>query len=565
MKRVVIASLVVVGVAALVAFLGNGFPRTSTTPKTQYTAEIDNAFGLIKGGDLKIAGVRAGTITKIELDKRTFRAKVGFNIKEKGFGDLRADVTCETRPQSLIGEYFLDCDPGTDKKKLKQGSVIPVERTSSTVPPDLVNNILRRPQAERLSIILSSLGAGVAGTAERLNETIRRASPALRETDRVLAILARQNRTIANLNRSADEVVGELAANKDDVVDWVDKARNLSRDSAERRTDIAAGFRKLPAFLAELEPTMAALGRTADAQTPALRTLADNADRLETFFNRLGPFSDASRPAIDALGEASKVGSETAEKARPTVRQLGVFAKDAPELGRNLAIVLEHLDDRENRVTTDTRAAKQQGVSGPSGYSGFEALLQYVLDQTTSINLYDQSVHILAVQAFESRCADYRDAEILKKEADFKEILAQCQAKLGPNSPGVETPDPSTDDAPPRQIDYVNPAGGGERSKKTVRPRRVPASRDEQGKKTDEPKRDEPKRDDDKRPDVKPPVKVPDAGEVLPGAPKVPEVPQVPAPQVPNAVPDAVNKAVPPLQGKEQRDGNGKLLDYLLG
>ena len=80
--------------------------------------ELDNAFGLIQGGDLKVAGVRAGQITDIRLDKRTKLALVGFRIDKNGFGSLRGDVHCESRPQSLIGEYFLDCLPGTSPHKL---------------------------------------------------------------------------------------------------------------------------------------------------------------------------------------------------------------------------------------------------------------------------------------------------------------------------------------------------------------------------------------------------------------------------------------------------------------
>jgi len=258
MKRVVVASLVVVAMAATAGFIANP-PHVG--PKAQYWAEFDNAFGLIQGGDLKIAGVRAGTITDLELDKRTLHAKVGFRITQNGFGDLGADTTCESRPQSLIGEYFVDCDPGTAKRRLPKGAVIPVQRTSSTVAPDLVGDIMRRPQRERLSIIVSSLGAGVGGNARQLNDAIRRASPALRETDKVLAILARQNKVVRDLNEHADEVVGALARSKRDVGDWVVKARDISRDSAERARDLSAGWRKLPAFLAELRPAMATASR----------------------------------------------------------------------------------------------------------------------------------------------------------------------------------------------------------------------------------------------------------------------------------------------------------------
>jgi virulence factor Mce-like protein len=563
-KRIFIASLVVVVVAAAAGFAADGFPRVSTHKQAQYWVELDDAFGLIQGGDLKIAGVRAGTITDMKLDKRSLRAKIGFRITQNGFGDLRADTTCEARPQSLIGEYFLDCDPGTARKRLKQGTTIPVDRTASTVAPDLVNDILRRPQAERLSLILSGLGTGLAGNAERLNATIRRGVPALRETDKVLAILAKQNAVIRDLNQHADTVVSDLAAHKTDVTDWVVKARNLSRDSATNTRDIAAGWRKLPAFLAELRPAMAALGRTADAQAPALDTLASNATQLKRFFDDLGPFSDASRPALRALGQAGQVGSQAVKAATPTVQQLNTFAKGAPELGKNLAIVLEHLDDRKNTVEYDKRAAQQQGVSGPSGYSGLEGLLQYVLDQATSTNIYDQSTHILAVMANEGGpCRTYKDYVTVR---DNKALKDQCQAKTGPNAPGVDTADVSAGDAPPRHIYFQ---GDPEPTASRNEPRSTPpAKRDENAlPKVDQapaaPKTpDKPKTPDlPKTPDVPkpPPVKVPDPGQILPGTPPPPNAPPTPS------LPDPTGGKVGPPPVTTDKRSQGQLLDYLMG
>ena len=184
-RALVILGLVTALSAYVVLTTGFGGARNDT-----YWVELDNAFGLIQGGDLKVAGVRAGQITDIRLDKRTKHALVGFRIDKDGFGSLRRDVHCESRPQSLIGEYFLDCLPGTAPQKLKPGARIPVAQTSSTIAPDLVNDILREPERERLRIIVSELGAGVAGRGPELNAAIRRAIPALRETDKVLACSA---------------------------------------------------------------------------------------------------------------------------------------------------------------------------------------------------------------------------------------------------------------------------------------------------------------------------------------------------------------------------------------
>ncbi len=215
----------------------------------------------------------------------------------------------------------------------------------------------------------------MAGNGENLDGAIRRAAPALRETDKVLAKLAKQNQVLADLTRDADQVVGDLAANRKDVGRWVVEARDTAVASAERKPDIALGFQRLPGFLEELKPTMAALGATADAQAPALRSLSRSADQLERLFDDLGPFADANRPALRALARASKTGGEAVRSATPVVQQLATFAKGTPELGGNLAAILEHLDDPAHAVENDPRAARATGRPAPTGYTGLEALL----------------------------------------------------------------------------------------------------------------------------------------------------------------------------------------------
>src|SRR4051794_5426090 len=263
----ILATLLVAG--GLWVFLGGAGNGSNAH---QYWVELDNAFGLVNGGDLKIAGVRAGKITKLKLDKKTNRALVGIQIDKTGFGDLRADTHCDVRPQSLIGEYFIDCQPGTSSQHLRGGSVIPVTHTSSTVAPDLVNDVLRKPYRERFSIIINELGAAVAGNGQNLNDAIRRASPALRETDRVLGILANQNKVLGDLVKNGDTVINDLANNKHNVQRWIGEARDTAKASAERQAALAAGFRKLPGFLEQLRPTMAALGDAATRRRPRWRS-----------------------------------------------------------------------------------------------------------------------------------------------------------------------------------------------------------------------------------------------------------------------------------------------------
>ncbi|MGH2969425.1 MAG: MlaD family protein [Solirubrobacteraceae bacterium] len=428
--------LLAVAGAAAFALTGAG----GDGPKNpRYTVELDNAFGLVAGADLKVAGVRAGTIKELRVDRETHRALVDFEITKAGFGSLRKDVFCESRPQSLIGEYYVDCRPGTDRRQLQPGARIPVEQTASTIPLDLVNNVLRRPYRERLGIILDELGVGVAGRAQDINEVVRRASPALRETDKVLAKLAGQNQTLKQLVTDADTVIGDLAGNKRDVGRWVVETKETATASAERRGDIAAGLERLPTFLRELRPTMAALGDASEAQTPALQNLNDTAGQLTTFLERLEPLSESTQVNMRSLAEASRKGRPAVRAARPLVAELSGATEKAPELANNAAIVFEHLNDRKNAVEPDPRSP------GGKGYTGFEAVLQWVFDQSQAINIYDKNGYILKVNLFHSKCSSYQNAHSLKQEIEKDpSFYKDCAAILGPNQPGITTPDPTS-------------------------------------------------------------------------------------------------------------------------
>jgi virulence factor Mce-like protein len=435
MRAILVTILVlVVAAGAVYALAGRG-----GSGKPQYTVVLDNAFGLVAGADLKVAGVRAGKIKKLDVDEKTHKALVHFEITKDGFGSLRKDVTCESRPQSLIGEYYIDCKPGTDPQKLKPGATIPVEQTTSTIPLDLVNNVLRKPYRERLGIILDELGAGVAGRAPDINDVVRRASPALRETDRVLAKLATQNQTLKQLVTDADTVIGDLAGNKRNVGRFVVEAKQTAAASAERRADIQAGLQRLPTFLRELRPTMAELGAAADTNTPVLQNLNASAGQLATFLENLKPLSESTQVNLRSLAEASRKGRPAVKAAQPVVAELDKATKKAPELANNAAIVTEHLNDRKHAVEKDPRSP------GGQGYTGFEAILQWVFDQSQAINIYDKNGYILKVDLFHSKCSDYQNPKTLKAAmAKDPSFYKDCAAILGPNQPSITTPDPTS-------------------------------------------------------------------------------------------------------------------------
>ena len=521
MKRLLIT---VLAAAALLAFVVTSLGAGGEEVKPgAYTVELDNAFGLIEGADVKVAGVRAGQIKKFRIDPKTYRALVDIEIGQRGFGDLRKDVFCESRPQSLIGEYFLDCLPGKSDEKLPPGSTIPVEQTGSTIPADLINNIMRRPYRERFSILIGELGAALAARGPELNETIRRANPALRETDKVLRELAEQRAVIRDLTDNAEDVVVALADKKTEVTRFIAEARDTARASAERAEDIEGQFQRFPTFLRELRPTMRLLGEAADRQRPALANLARSAPLLRTFFDELGPFSEASRPAFRTLAAASRRGRSAVKAGTPRVAELAAFAKLLPEVVTNLAITLEHLDDRRFATEKDPRSP------GGQGYTGLEAILTYIFRQGQATNVYDANSYLLKVSAFlDNDCAQYATAETARRED-----RQYCRAILGPSQPGIDQPDPTAAPQARRRKTEAN------------KPRKRKA------------RREAPKGDG--RRDAQP-----ERGGSNDGKPALPNLPDIP-------LPPQVQKLLDDLGGVTGNtpstpiDPQGPLLDFLLG
>jgi virulence factor Mce-like protein len=448
--------LVVLGICAA-AFVLAGAADKGPEGQT-YRIMFDNAFGLTKGGDFRVGGVTAGKTTEFGVYKRkgeSPKAVVNAEVTKPGFGDFRTDATCEIRPQSLIGEYYVDCQPGKSEERLKDGGTVPVEQTSSTIPTDIINNIMRRPYRERFRLLITELGTGLAGRPEDVQEVLRRAHPGLRETSKVLRILGDQNQVIQDFITNSDIVVNELEKNKRDVVRFVEEAGDTAEISATRRAELRRQFQRFPEFLDELRPTMARLGELADAQTPLLADLHDAAPDLDTFFTRLGPFAEASRPAVRSLGEMGDVGRRAFREGKQEIRALRRLAVNAPPFAKPLRQFLQTIDDRRRAIENDPRAKNSAppapdptAIPAEGGFTGMEAIWNYFFWQTLSINMLDDEAHILRASITATPdCMRFRNEP--PKGPQDQSTFERCNSYLGPNQPGIFSPDPLDDGSNP--------------------------------------------------------------------------------------------------------------------
>jgi ABC-type transporter Mla subunit MlaD len=393
--------------------------------KRTYQAELFNAFGVVEGSELRIAGVKAGSITDLDVTAQK-TALITFDVGP-GFPDLKADASCSSEPQSLIAEYFLDCQPGLSDQPLE--GPIAAARNQTTVQNDLVQNTLREPFKRRFQLLINEFGTALVGNAENLNAAIRSGAPALRELGAVLKILGRQNTIIAQLNADSDAIFEQLAARREQVVDFIDEAEDTARVSAERRDELSRDFDLLDDFLFELQPVMVELGHLAREQTPLLIDLRAAAPGLNKLAKNLPGFNEGTRVSLKSLGRASIPGREALGNATEEIAELNRAGSKAQPAADILATFLEDLDDPSRAVeeNANTRAdlcdpsvplgAGCAGAPNPGeadrrvqlleqkrpalpdlehpGYTGLEGLLNYGYIQPLSLNIFNDIGHAL--------------------------------------------------------------------------------------------------------------------------------------------------------------------------
>jgi ABC-type transporter Mla subunit MlaD len=416
MRRVLAVAAILLAAGA-VAFVGL---RAGDGGAYEVRAIFDNAGFVIPGEDVKVAGVRVGKIASLDVTPE-HRAAVVLEITDPGYQDFRRDASCTVRPQGLIGERFVECSlterrsageqPPPPLERIREGEgegqyLLPVQRTSKAVDIDLINNIMRRPVRERLSLILNELGTGLAGRGADLDDVIRRADPALKEVDDLLRILASQNRVLADLARNSDTVLAPLARERVKVADAIDHSGKVAGATADRREDLSADIERLPRFLAELKPTMTRLGALSEEMTPVLTDLGDVAPQVNRLILELGPFSQAAIPAFDTLGEAAVVGTPAVTAARPVIADL-----------RRLAEVLRPVGGSAGRLLQSFQRTQ-----------GIERALDYIFYQVAAINGFDSIGHYLRAGLIVNQCASYAIEPTPGCSANFRAPAAVASA-----------------------------------------------------------------------------------------------------------------------------------------
>jgi phospholipid/cholesterol/gamma-HCH transport system substrate-binding protein len=391
----------VLGVAALVAVVLLATSAGGSGGSYTVRAIFDDAGNAIPGENVKIDGVTVGSVGSVTPTPQA-QAAVVLKIENPGFQSFRSDASCTIEPEALLGEKFVNCLPTQPRaagaplppplKQIPSGQegageyLLPVQNTSSPVDVDLLNDITRRPEAERFTIIINELGAGLAGRGSDLNVVVKRADPALRELDKVLAIFAGENKTLAKLAVDSAKALTPFAAVRERVANFIVASNTVARATAEHRGALAKNLADFPAFLRQLGPAAERLGRLADQTTPTLTDLAVAAPGINKAFTNLPAFSNSSTAFFTSLGRTAKTSGPAIASTQPLLGKVQALGSSAKPFAGNLSELLTSLRDT----------------------GGLERFLDFVFLGGGSLNGYDSLGHFLRAEIIAKNCVGYQ-------------------------------------------------------------------------------------------------------------------------------------------------------------
>jgi phospholipid/cholesterol/gamma-HCH transport system substrate-binding protein len=103
-------------------FAGDGYALNAT---------FDHVDGLSVGADVRVAGVKVGSVQSIRLDTKTYQAVVGFTV-QNGVS-LTDDSSATVSTDGLLGGKYVALATGGDDQILKPGGTITITQGSVNI------------------------------------------------------------------------------------------------------------------------------------------------------------------------------------------------------------------------------------------------------------------------------------------------------------------------------------------------------------------------------------------------------------------------------------------------
>ena len=299
------AGLTVIAVLLVLAFNIGNLPLLGGG--RHYSAAFSEAGGLLKGDDVRIAGVKVGKVEKVDLAGD--HVVVDFKVTEPvRFG---TQTGASVRMKTLLGQKYLALEPG-GTGQLRADSQIPLDRTVSSY--DIVNAFTdlattsERIDTDQLAKSLTTLAtefkdspADVRAALDglgRLSRTIASRDAQLKQllasANSVSGTVAQRNKAVESIIKNADLLMVELSARKDAIhtlfTNTSAMAQQITGLVRDNRAELKPALDQLTKVLATLQKHEQDLSDTIAAMAPFTRLFSNvlgNGRWFDTYIENL--------------------------------------------------------------------------------------------------------------------------------------------------------------------------------------------------------------------------------------------------------------------------------------
>ncbi|HVX54276.1 MlaD family protein [Nocardioides sp.] len=254
LKLVVFIVFTALCTGVLVLVIGN----VSFGGSQQYKAEFVDATGVNKGDDVRIAGVKVGTVKKIQIVDRS-RALITFSVADGT--PLDAATHASIKYRNLVGQRYLALtDEIGNGAELKPGATIPVSRTSPALDLTVLFNgfkplfqALSPNDINTLSYEIVQVFQGEGGTLDDLLAHTASLTQTLADRDQVIDSLidnlndvlvhvGDRDQQLTQLITTYQTFVHDIDQDKKPILDSLDQISALSTQTADLVQGIRSPF-----------------------------------------------------------------------------------------------------------------------------------------------------------------------------------------------------------------------------------------------------------------------------------------------------------------------------------
>ncbi|MGH3644011.1 MAG: MCE family protein [Mycobacterium sp.] len=277
-----------VAAALVVALIGGGFVaiRAAFFGPTTITAFFPTATSIYPGDDVKVSGVKVGTIDSIE--PQGTRTKMTMKVDRAV--PVPADAKAVIVAQNLVAARYVQLTPAyrTTGPKMADGAVIPLERTAVPVEWDEVKRQLERLATDlgpTSDVSTTSVGRFIDSAANALNGNGDKLRQTLAQLSGVGRILAEGSGDFIGTIKNLQVFVTALRDSNEQIVAFNDRLATLSSVLDGSSSDLDAALKNLSVAVVEVKRFVAGTRNQTAEQVQGLaqvtQTLVDVKEDFE--------------------------------------------------------------------------------------------------------------------------------------------------------------------------------------------------------------------------------------------------------------------------------------------